>query len=343
MSKILVTGCLGTLGRPLCKKLRENGHEVFGIDLVHSEEQKDFDDYRYHRCDIRNYRKLQEVLDAVMPEYIYHLAAEFGRHNGEQYYEDLWSTNVIGTRNILEYIKSTRRFIDLGDDENPKFEEHPIKLIFASSSEVYGETVADKFYEDLTDNQRIYHHNDYAESKFVNENQIRRYIKQYGIEAQVLRFFNSYGPGEKFHAYRSVIALWTYKLLHKLPITVFDNYHRVFMYIDDFIETLSKICDDFKPGTTYNIGGSEYRNVKDAADLILEEIDQKIPNSKKLLEKMVIIKEEDAHNTVNKNPDISNIVKDYGHNPSTPLEMGIRETVKWQYDYYKKSIKEIWG
>ena len=115
MGKILVTGSKGTLGRSLVRELRQRGHEVWGCDLQHQADQQ------YYRADVAKYRQLERVFEQSY-DYVYHLAAEFGRINGEEYYETLWQTNVIGTRNVLELQRV-----------------HGFKLIFASSSEIYGD------------------------------------------------------------------------------------------------------------------------------------------------------------------------------------------------------------
>src|SRR5438105_9806202 len=95
MARILVTGSRGTLGRPLVCELRSRGHEVWQSDLQHCSEPQ------FIRADVSSYRQLERVF-GVAPDYVYHLAAEFGRLNGEEYYDTLCQTNVIGTCNILE-------------------------------------------------------------------------------------------------------------------------------------------------------------------------------------------------------------------------------------------------
>ncbi|MCL6613175.1 MAG: NAD-dependent epimerase/dehydratase family protein, partial [Firmicutes bacterium] len=138
MARILVTSNRGTLGRPLAAELRKRGYEVWGLDLVHSEEEC------YFRADVGDFRQLERVF-ALDFDYVYHLAAEFGRRNGEEYYEQLWRTNVIGTRNILEW----QRRKGFG-------------LIFASSSEIYGEADEEWLDEDLPLRKPLFHPNDYA-------------------------------------------------------------------------------------------------------------------------------------------------------------------------------------
>lgn len=61
------------------------------------------------RCDIGDSRQLARVLDAAQPELVFHLAAEFGRWNGEDYYERVWATNAIGTKHLLRQ-QEARRF-----------------------------------------------------------------------------------------------------------------------------------------------------------------------------------------------------------------------------------------
>jgi dTDP-glucose 4,6-dehydratase len=306
--RILITGCRGTLGLPLMEYLREAGHEVYGLDLQHWH-----DDY-YYRADISEFRQVEQVFGDVMPDTVYHLAAEFGRHNGEDYYEQLWKTNAIGTKNVLKMCDT----LDMN-------------LIFASSSEIYGEPSEESYDvnlgipEHMTDAHPTYPGNDYAISKWVNELQIRNHIRA-GQKIMTLRFFNAYGPGEYYHPYRSVVCLFCYSLLNGMPIKVFEGYHRVFMYIDDFTPTLARACEHFESGSVTNIGGTEYRSVEELAEICLAETDA--PPT------LVDFLSRDKHNVVNKRPDISRARDRFGHNPTICLEEGVKKTVEWMRSVY---------
>jgi dTDP-glucose 4,6-dehydratase len=304
MAKILVTGARGTLGRPLVAELRKRGHDVWGCDLQHHA------DPQIIRADIREYRQLEQLLDRTGPiDFVYHLAAEFGRLNGEEYYETLWLTNVIGTRHVLELQR-----------------RHGFQLIFASSSEIYGDRHEEILHEDIPLQRSIIQHNDYATTKWVNEIQIMNFEKRYESPIVRLRFFNAYGPGEYYHHYRSVIALFCYRALFDLPFTVYRGYYRVFMYIADFIPTLATVCDNFRPGEVYNIGGTEFRSVESASRLILEHLGKD--------DSLVEYLPEDAHNVQNKRPDISRAAEMFGHNPVVTLEEGIPRTIAWMKAVY---------
>ena len=303
--KILVTGSKGTLGVPLVRELKRRGHEVWQCDLQHQRDEN------YIRADVANYRQLERVFEQDY-DYVYHLAAEFGRINGEQYYETLWQTNVIGTRAVLE-LQRRKNF----------------RLIFASSSEIYGDKHQDILTEDIPLHRSIIQHNDYATTKWVNEVQIMNFEKRYGTETVRCRFFNAYGPGEFYHHYRNVLCLFCYRALHNMPWQVYDGYHRVFMYIDDFIPTLASVCEGFKAGEVYNISGEEFRSVRELSDLILQHTGAD--------ESLVEYLPEDRHNTMNKRPDISKAKKYFGHNPKVTLEVGVPRTIEWMKDVYGES------
>ena len=299
--RILITGCAGTLGIPLVEELRERGHEVWGCDLQHQNFAN------YIRADIAEYRQMEEVLAAANFDVVYNLAAEFGRVNGEEYYEKVWKTNAIGMRNILELQKM------MG-----------FKLIHASSSEIYGDMAVDFYREDMLPAPQ---QNDYAISKWVNELQIRNFIRRFNSKIMTLRFFNAYGPGEFYNAYRSVVCLFCYRAMYGIPYEVYEGYHRVFMYIDDFIPTLANACEKFISGEVVNIGGAEYRSVHELSDIILKSLGKK--------DTMVKYLPEDKHNVTNKRPDIEKARKLLLHNPGVSLEVGVEKTLKWMKEVYE--------
>ena len=298
--KILITGAKGTLGKILMAELKARGHSVFGCDMSHGE------DVNYARCNVAEYRQILNILEEGY-DVVYHLAAEFGRINGEHYYEQLWNNNVIATRHILEIQKKLR-----------------FRMVMASSSEIYGDIKADFLKEDMKPEPQL---NDYAISKWVNEVQCRNFIKRHNNQIMVLRFFNAYGPGEFYSPYRSVVCLFCYRALHGLSYDVYDNYHRVFMYMDDFIPTLANCCTNFHAGEIINIGGEEYRPVKDVSDLILKNLGMN--------DRIVRYLPEDKHNLTNKRPDITKAKALLNHDPKIKLEEGIIKTIEWMKGVYK--------
>src|SRR4030095_2332747 len=80
------------------------------------------DGHFYLRGDVGEYRQMERVFDRVAFDFVYHAAAEFGRSNGEDFYETMWRTNAVGTKNLIR-LQEARRF----------------KMVVFSSSEIYGD------------------------------------------------------------------------------------------------------------------------------------------------------------------------------------------------------------
>jgi dTDP-glucose 4,6-dehydratase len=110
-------------------------------------------------------------------------------------------------------------------------------------------------------------------------------------------------------------------------VTVYRNYKRVFMYIDDFIPTLARTCERFEPGGTYNIGGREYRSVEDLMNIVIENV----PDYPRTL---IAWKDREEMNVANKRPLIEKAVAAFGHDPRTPLEVGVPRTIAWMREVH---------
>lgn len=300
--KILVTGGKGVVGTKLVQKLEYMGNEVWVCDLKHSY------DSQYFRCDVSKYRQLEQIFKQQTFDYVYHLAAEFGRWNGEDYYEDLWLTNAVGTKNILRLQQ-----------------EYGYKLVFTSSSEVYGD-YAGVMVEDVMDKLEIKQMNDYAITKWVNEMQILNEAAMHGNEVVRVRIFNTYGPGEYYTPYRSAICTFIYKALQNLPYTVYLGHKRNALYVDDCASALANITLNFKSGEVYNIAGTEMHDMKTVSDQILSYLEK--DDSK------VIYKSEEMFTTKIKQPDIAKARRDLDYEPQTFLAEGIPKTIEWMKDVY---------
>ncbi|MFH1031506.1 MAG: NAD(P)-dependent oxidoreductase [Chloroflexota bacterium] len=300
--RILVTGGLGAVGKPLTLELRKRGYEVWISDRMHSNEPN------YVRCDVSEFHQVESLLNKAKFDYVYHLAAEFGRRNGEDFYETMWKSNAIGMKNMIRMQER------LG-----------FRMIFTSSSEVYGD-YRGVMSEDVMGKVAIRQMNDYAMSKWVNEMQILNSADKFHTETVRLRLFNTYGPGEYYSEYRSATCVFIYRVLHNLPYTVYTKHKRTSSYIDDTTRTMANITDKFKSGEVYNIAGTELHDMKRVSDIILKYLGKK--------DSLVEYRDTEEATTIDKKVDASKAVRDLGHRSTVDLEDGIRRTIDWQKGVY---------
>ena len=178
--KILITGAAGFIGSQLMNRLRSKGATVLGVDNYNDhlyEPQLKVDRTQHFEldikvCDLRDYDTLKKIIDTFAPDQIVHLAAHAGVRDSFGKERAYHSNNIDGTQNLIEICKGTT-----------------IRIVYASTSSVYGETpIPDEGWtEDLTTAKQ---RNAYAYTKYINELQ----FAISGVRNVGLRFFTVYGP-----------------------------------------------------------------------------------------------------------------------------------------------------
>lgn len=306
MSNILVTGGVGFIGTNLVKELRSRGHNVWTCDILQSP------DPQHIKADTGVYQQVDWIFRNYKFDYVYHLAAEYGRWNGEDHYENLWRTNVIGTKNMLRLQ-----------------EIHRFRMIFFSSAEVYGD-YDQLMSEDVMEQVPIKQMNDYAISKWAGELQCLNSATMFGTETVRVRPVGCYGPHEYYSRYRGVIPIIVYSCLHGLNFTVYRGHKRIFDYVEDTCRTFANIVDNFIPGEVYNVGSKEewVISIEELADIILKETGAN--------PKLAQYRGEENFTTRVKVVDFSKSRRDLKHDPQIDIYEGIRRYVKWARKVYAK-------
>jgi len=313
--KILVTGGAGFIGSNLAKKLMDRGDKVVIIDnfnnyydpkLKRDRIKKFLKGYEFtlHKGDIRNYKLLEKIFKKEKPDKIVHLAALAGVRNSLLNPLDYEDVNVKGTMNLLELSV-----------------KHKIKnFVYASSSSVYGNNKKQPFSENDNVDTPI---SPYAATKKATELLAHVYSHIYGLNTTGLRYFTVYGPWGRPDM---ALFLFTDAIIKGKPIRVFNygKMSRNFTYIDDIVSGTIRVLDaDFKY-EIMNIGGDR----EDKLTKFIEVVEKNI--GKKAKKKMMPMQPGDVPSTV---ADISKLRK-LGWEPTTRIEKGIANFVRWYGDYY---------
>jgi len=304
MRQVLVTGGRGFIGTNLVHELEKRGHEVWTSDILQG------DNPRHYKADSASFQQMDEIFRKHKFDYVYHLAAEYGRWNGEDHYENLWRTNVIGTKNMLRLQ-----------------ERHRFRMIFFSSAEVYGD-YDELMSEDVMEKVPIKQMNDYAISKWAGELQCLNSAAMFSTETVRVRPVGCYGPHEYYSRYRGVIPIFVYSCLMKKPFTVYRGHRRIFDYVEDTCRTFANIIDNFIPGEVYNVGSKEewVFDIVELAKIILKTTGAD--------PRLATYKEEEAFTTRVKIVDFSKSRRDLKHDPKIDLQEGIRRYVAWMQSEY---------
>ncbi len=333
--KIFVTGAAGFIGFHLSRRLLSEGHHVIGIDnindyydvrLKHSRldilNQKN--QFVFEKADLADREKIAHIFKDHSPDIVINLAAQAGVRYSIENPASYIDSNMVGFGNILEGCRHNRV-------------KH---LVYASSSSVYGLNTTMPF--------SVRHNVDhpislYAASKKANELMAHTYSYLYNLPTTGLRFFTVYGPWGRPDM---ALFLFTKAIQEDEAIKVFNNgdMQRDFTYIDDIVEgvyrvmnTIPKADPDWSsqqptpssscvPYRLYNIGNNQPVQLMDFVKAIETSL------GKEAKKEFLPLQDGDVPATY---ADVNDLIADTGFKPSTPIQTGIDNFIKWYQDYYK--------
>lgn len=304
--RVVVTGGAGAVGSNLTAKLVSLGADVVVIDDLSSGFTDNLRlierEIRFIKGDIAHWPGLCAILpDSV--DIVFHLAAFFANQNSVEFPERDLSTNGMGTLNICRW----------ASENNVK------RLVFSSSSCVYG-AVNGKINECVSFDP----HTPYAMTKVLGEQYLDFYMRHHGLDAVILRYFNSYGPGEYPGQYRNVIPNFIEKAFRgePLPLTGSGNETRDFTYVEDTVcGTLLAGMVQEASGGTFNLGSGRETRIKDMAMAVNDAVGNNAG--------YVNLPSRPWDSISSRLADITHAYDTLGFRPTATLSDGIRQTVSW--------------
>lgn len=324
---ILITGVAGFIGFHLARAILREGGCVVGLDNLNEYYSVELKrtrldilqqsiNFHFIRADLHDETAVNKLFESFSPTVVINLAAQVGVRYSLSNPRAYIDSNIIGFFNILEACR--------------KYKVH--NLLFASSSSVYGNSKSVPFSLSLPVNRPI---SLYAATKITNEVMAYTYSHLYDISTIGMRFFTVYGSfGRPDMAYFK----WADCIISGKTIQVYNqgDMWRDFTYIDDLVCCIKKILTHTLYCSTnkykiYNIGTGKTIKIMDLINVLERKL------GKKATIQFLSMQPGDVYKTF---ADITDLRRDFNFQPSTTLEEGIGQFVKWYMAYREKSNEE---
>lgn len=303
IEKHLVTGGAGFLGSHLVEKLMQSNQEVICLDNFFTGSKKNIQEW----IQTPNFKLIsKDVTEPIILDVdkIWHFACPGSPFHYQSNPIETAKTNFLGTLNMLKLAQRTGA-----------------KLLFASTSEIYGDPKINPQPENYFGNVNPNGiRSCYDEGKRISETLCSDFQRIYNLDIKIVRIFNTYGPRMLANDGR-VISNFIIQGLQNKPLTIYGNGNqtRSFCYVDDMIDAILKIMTSQVNGPI-NIGHSLEVSIKELAEIIKNKINPTLE---------FIYKPLPSDDPLKRNPDLEKVEKIINWFPNTSLEDGIAKTILW--------------
>ena len=304
MKKVLVTGGAGYIGSHTCVELLAANYDVVVVDNLQTGSREKlptttYDNLKFIQCDVNVEDEITSVFHTFYFEYVFHYAALVGVKR-----------TLDNPVSVLDDIDGIKNILNLSKNTGVK------RVIYSSSSEVYGEPVEYPQHEETTPlNSRL----PYAIVKNIGEAYLKSYHQEFSLDYTIFRFFNTYGPKQ---AKDFVISKFINAALNNKDITIYGDgsQTRTFCYVENNINaTLKAVFSDLGKNKTINIGNDVETPVLDLAKLII-----KLTDSKSEITHLPALKDGDM---TRRKPDIT-VMRSLLNQEILTLEEGLKKVLE---------------
>ena len=325
---ILVTGAAGFIGSNFvldwCNQLTE---DVVSLDLLtyagNLENLSTLDgNPRHHfiRGNIGDRALISELLKKHQVRAVVNFAAESHVDRSIHGPADFMETNIVGTYNLLESVRSYWNHLD-------EATKKAFRFLHVSTDEVYG-SLDDKA-PAFTENHPYEPNSPYSATKAASDHLVRAWFHTYGLPVLTTNCSNNYGP---YHFPEKLIPLCILNVLNGKPLPIYGDGQQIrdWLYVKDHCSAIREVLKQGKIGDTYNVGGwNEKANIEVVKGLcaILDELRPKVDGSK-YENQITYVKDRPGHDR-RYAIDASKLERELGWRPQETFETGLRKTVLW--------------
>ena len=298
-----MTGGAGFIGSNLVEQLVADGHDVTVLDSLLSGYRSNLDPFphiRFIEGDIRDEAVVAEAVKGA--DAVFHMAASVGNKRSIEYPLIDAGINVMGTLTVLE---AARR-------------EGVRKIVASSSAGIFGELKTLPIKED----HPVEPDTPYGSTKLCMEKLCLAYAKLYDLEAVCLRYFNVYGPNQRFDAYGNVIPIFAFKMLRGEELTVFGDGEqtRDFINVKDVVQANIKAATAQGVSGAFNIGSGDRITINMLVELL------RLASG---LEPRVIFGSPRPGDVLHSLAEISAARNSFGFAPSVSMQEGLKTYMSW--------------
>lgn len=307
--RVMVAGGAGFIGSHLCDSLVNDGHHVIAVDNFITGRHENI----AHLLPLDEFELLEHDVTApidMQVEQIFHLASPASPEGYMRHPIETHLVNSVGTLNLLRLAR-----------------KHDARFLYASTSEAYGDPQVHPQVETYRGNVNpIGPRSCYDESKRFGESITMEFVRQYDLDARIVRIFNTYGPRNDPEDGR-VVPNFIMRALRNDPLPIFGDgsQTRSLCYVSDLVDGLRKAMNsDAARGEVVNLGNPDERTVKDLAQIITRLCDS-ASDFEYLPER--------PDDPYKRCPDISKANALLEWQPSVDIETGMRHTIDY-FDAY---------
>lgn len=309
--KVVVTGGAGFLGSHLCSKLLEMGHEVACVDNLSTGSPKNISPFEGNpKFSFAQYDVSNGLPAGIEGDQIYHLAspASPNKNNPKSYIALPFETMQVNTTGTWELCEDA---LSMG-----------AKLLFASTSEVYGDPLEHPQTEKYRGNvSTTGPRSVYDEAKRFGETIVSAFVRSKGLDSRVIRIFNTYGPGMADDG--RVVIEFVKAALQSKPFPVFGDgkQTRSFCFVPDMVDGIIAAMEKGVSGEVYNLGNPQ--------EFTILELAQKVKELTESTSEVEMVEELPEDDPMQRCPDITKARQVLGWEPKVFLEEGLRLLINY--------------